>query len=745
MRSSLEARVTWGRERRRRIAFGSLAKHHKARRRFRSRISTALRSPTRPRAAELVRRWLAVLVVITAAAPACVNIDVQGDPQLADIGFSGPSFEPSAAASGDKPQSKLWFNDGSWWSVIYMAEVQAIVLAELDSGSQQWRATPNVVDERVDARADVLWDGSQLHVMSAGGDPGRPEAGARYQRFSYDPSAREYELLDGFPVAVNSHGSETIVIAKDSRDAMWMTYTHNRTVWVSTSSVDGKSWVRPFALPVDAAARLSSDDIATVLSFNDRRRGPSVGVFFSDQVTGTYTFAMRTDGSPPDEWRADTVLQGDGLADDHLNFKAAEIDGESWIVGAVKTSLNSPQDPLTMILVRDPNGDWTSTTFGRVIDQHTRPIVLIDGEHRQIHVFASSPCCSGGLIYHKSTSLDSPQFDVGLGEVFIALQGASSLNNPTSAKHPVNGETGMLVLAADVDTGIYAHNYGSLRSEDIALDTLIPVRPRAVTTSSEVSVRFVSTSVTARFQCRVDGQPYELCRSPLTLDGSAIGPHEFWVRSVDNQHPDVIDTTPARVTWRRVERLFLDDFEAGLGGWDVTTSETSAATVISDPSGERGSVAAFASDGTARNAVHATKAFEPKRQVVVNVGVRVDEGATDGAHVRLLTITDEAARPVLYLYRQSGTRDDGRIWIRAGELRWRSSAVLELGTWADLSVEVMIEPSGRAIVDVWRNDEKIVTALAVNLETPVVSGLQIGYPTAGQRYQMLVDDVEVLS
>ena len=95
MRSSLEARVAWGRERRCRIEFGSLAKHHKARRRFRSRISTALRSPTRPRVAELVRRWLAVLVVITAAAPACVNIDVQGDPQLADIGFSGPSFEPS--------------------------------------------------------------------------------------------------------------------------------------------------------------------------------------------------------------------------------------------------------------------------------------------------------------------------------------------------------------------------------------------------------------------------------------------------------------------------------------------------------------------------------------------------------------------------------------------------------------------------------------------------------------------------
>src|SRR3954468_19338390 len=37
----------------------------------------------------------------------------------ADVGSPGPSIAGSSAPTGEKPQSKLWFNDGRWWAILY--------------------------------------------------------------------------------------------------------------------------------------------------------------------------------------------------------------------------------------------------------------------------------------------------------------------------------------------------------------------------------------------------------------------------------------------------------------------------------------------------------------------------------------------------------------------------------------------------------------------------------------------------
>ena len=70
-------------------------------------------------------------------------------------------------------------------------------------------------------------------------------------------------------------------------------------------------------------------------------------------------------------------------------------------------------------------------------------------------MFATAPVW-GGTIYYKSTSMDSPSFAPGLGTPFVTWSGAT-LNNATSMKDPVNGTTGLVVLACDTAAHTYYH------------------------------------------------------------------------------------------------------------------------------------------------------------------------------------------------------------------------------------------------------------------------------------------------
>jgi hypothetical protein len=73
--------------------------------------------------------------------------------------FRDFSYGSSASApTGEKPQSKLWFNDGSWWESSG-ASPQDLRHLPVNWSTDAWTDTGVGVDpER--SRADALWDGS---------------------------------------------------------------------------------------------------------------------------------------------------------------------------------------------------------------------------------------------------------------------------------------------------------------------------------------------------------------------------------------------------------------------------------------------------------------------------------------------------------------------------------------------------------------------------------------------------------
>jgi PKD repeat protein len=387
-----------------------------------------------------------------------------------NIGYpDGSTSGAGAAATGEKPESKLWWNDGFWWASMFDAASQTHHIFRLDRASETWVDTGRQLDNRPKSRSDVLWDGSHLYVAShvfasssSAATSGNP---ARLYRFSYDPATRGYSLDSGFPVQINNYSTETLTIDKDSTGTLWATWAQGSSIYVNSTTGGDAVWGTPFVLPTSGATGLDADDISAVAAFG----GNQVGVMWSNQVASAMYFAVHTDGTARTAWGTSrTAVQGPNNADDHINLKQLQGDPSGRVFAAVKTSLDdagaTSSAPQILVLARNPTtGDWSSFPFGRISDCHTRPVLMLDSEHQVLHVFATAPDSgcpfsgSAGTIFEKTSPMNSISFPLGRGTPVLRDVASPNLNNVTSSKQNVTSATGLVVLASNDITKRYWH------------------------------------------------------------------------------------------------------------------------------------------------------------------------------------------------------------------------------------------------------------------------------------------------
>ncbi len=378
---------------------------------------------------------------------------------LTGVGFGlERSYKPDVRCpqgpTASKTQSKLWFNDGAWWGILFDGSSEEYRIYRYDRAQATWSDTGTTVDERNASRTDVLWEDGHLYVVSAGTEADLEGHDARFSRYSYDPSAERYSLDEGFPVKVAEGGTEAITVARDTTGKLWTTYTQTlseetRRVYVShTVGGDDSRWVEPFVPPLEGTT-VGSDDVSGVVAF-----GSQVGLAWGNQNDESgksgYYFATHEDGAPDDEWRPDNPVAGPEWANDHLNLKA---DSEGRVYMTLKTRRDRIDRqlgaPYNMLWVRDQEGAWKSDAFGTVGDSHTRAQLLIDEEDRLLYMFASSPTCSGGKVYYKRTSLDDISFEEGKGDLFMRSSDGTPIGDATSTKQPIDSRTGGMVVASN--------------------------------------------------------------------------------------------------------------------------------------------------------------------------------------------------------------------------------------------------------------------------------------------------------
>jgi hypothetical protein len=215
---------------------------------------------------------------------------------------------------------------------------------------------------------------------------------------------------------------------------------------------------------------VTSAEVSAVVAFG----GSRVGVMWSNHTTADdgMFFATHSDGAADLTWGpTERAFTGANTADDHINLKDLQTDPSGLIFAAVKTSFTRAGDPLIMLLARSATGTWSNYPIARVQDCPNRPIVVIDGQHRVLHVFYTAPSppnfgCNtdvrGGAIYEKTTSLDAISFSVGAGTPMIVDIGSPYVHNVTSTKQNVDSTTGIAILAVSRATSYYWHQYEAI-------------------------------------------------------------------------------------------------------------------------------------------------------------------------------------------------------------------------------------------------------------------------------------------
>ena len=497
--------------------------------------------PSRSSRAGLVLALVATLIAPLSALVSAAPVEV---------GYRDVSFAASgvSAPTGEKPQSKLWHNDGQWWGALFSLSSDAFNIYRLNWSTQTWSDTGVVIDTRNAVRLDALWDGAHLAVLVHGKE-GSSEP-ALLHRFSYNASTDTYTRDAGFPVQLVANGLEAGVIDRDTTGTLWFTYTRSNSVFVTHTAGSDLSWITPYVIPVSGANTLNVDDISSVVAYDGK-----IGVMWSNETEWAMHFAYHVDGAPDSAWTRNTAVQQPEYADDHLNLKSLQADAEGRLYAVTKTSLNAADAPLMLVLILDGNGNWQRRTFGTVANNHTRPLLLIDQENRQLYVFAASPCCSGGIIYYKQTSLDNVNFASGIGTPFIRSSSDTTINNIASTKQALDGSTNLVAIAGDDHSKVYLHNAFDLPGgggPDITPpETTITSGPSGNVGSTSATFTFTSSEAGSTFACSLDGAVASSCTSPQVYNGLALGSHTFSVRATDPAgNPD---ESPAQAAWTVVE------------------------------------------------------------------------------------------------------------------------------------------------------------------------------------------------
>jgi hypothetical protein len=415
----------------------------------------------------------------------------------ADFQFNSAASTPT----GEKPQSKLWYNDGRWWGDLVAADGLHYIYY-LDIPTQTWVKTSTVLDTRTKTKSDCLWDGTHLYVASGGGSisTGSDLDGVLF-RLSYNATTKTYSKDFG-PVTIRNGGAETLVLDKDTNGILWITYTQSNKVWVNRSTTSDSAWTPsaafnpPSAPGESSSATVDPDDISSLVAYDGK-----IGVLWSRHNTSVVTdntaafyFSYRADSAAYSvaSWQTKNIYSGPNYSDDHINIKSLQAAGKE-VYAVVKTSIRgtSTTTPQILLLGRKADGTWIQPAMiSSSAETLTRPVLLIDTEHRTFHVFMSTE--GGGNVYHKSSSMDTIAFPSDYGSVFIqAGSGLTKINDSTSTKQTVNSATGIALLASDDSVKWYAHNYMALgtTSPRVVFDNILTGGQAGLPLSTQPIVR----------------------------------------------------------------------------------------------------------------------------------------------------------------------------------------------------------------------------------------------------------------
>ncbi len=348
--------------------------------------------------------------------------------------------------TADKPQSKVWYHDGKYWTVLTNG-----------SGAHVWRLDGNKwvdvlkISESIYGKADCKVVGNVTHILLFSGEI------SHLISVEYVPESKTYKLWTEREVKSMvklSMEAETATLDVDSKGRMWVAYDNNKSINVRWSDEPYTVWSEP--IPV--AADINTDDIGAIVALKGK-----IGVLWSNQNTDRFGFKTHKDGDNPLIWSDDEVPAsksavniGKGMADDHINMTVAQ-DGTLYC--AVKTEYETAGYPKLGLLVRRPSGVWDKI-YTVTEDEGTRPVVLLNEPMGKLRVVYTTSETGGDIVFKESAVSK-----IAFCDSDTLMKG--SYNYVTSMKQTHSSD--IVILASST-----THAVGVFATDNLALGKYVP-------------------------------------------------------------------------------------------------------------------------------------------------------------------------------------------------------------------------------------------------------------------------------
>ena len=615
------------------------------------------------------------------------------------VGYRDFAYNGAAAsrATSLPEQSKLWFNDGSWWGGLFRSSGSGTAGSHFDifkfnAATQAWTNTTRIVDSRDHTHADYLWDNvaKKLYVVStksacvSSPAPPAPPCNdeVRVLRFSYNAAAplpiNLYTLDAGFPVKLAGGnfptaggGANAVTIAKDTKGELYVVWTRDDVsasgknvdvYWAHSNSdadvgttTDESSWT--LKAPFGPTGVLNQDNTAAVVAF-----GTKVGIYWTNQLaTGDSFgyFSVHADGTSDATWTTETVTSGVNAIDDQVNLKAAS-DGSVYAV--LKTSLSAGASDRVRLFKRDTGGTWSAShTVNTVSNGNTRAQLVLDEAQSLVYVLSSSGSTTDGTIYIKTAPLSTLTFPAGKGATFIKSATDVAIDDVSVTKDRVSQSTGLLAEASDHITFQFFHNFQTLADAD----TTPPVN---FTASINGGAAFsASRNVTLTVPATDAGSGVALVRlsNSFSVDGNNV------LNGPDATSLSWAPTVPWTLSAGDGSKAVYLQWADGKGNWTAPTG----ATISLDTTGPTGAVS-INSGAALTSTTNVTLDVSATDAGVGSISqIRIANAASVDAN-GLLNDASAVTRP--YAAAQSWTLASGGDGTRSVYAQWQDS----LGNWS---------------------------------------------------------------
>jgi len=354
-----------------------------------------------------------------------------------------PLASTTTATLKKSNQSKVFYHDGSWWTLAFHEAQGAWYLWKYNGSS--WSRT-NKLELSSAYYPDVVLNAANNKLFIFSSHHAKP----KFRRYSY--AAGSWNLDAGFPQKnftdfVNADQSNPVSLIQAKNGDLWLFRIDSSRLQAKRSTTNGSSWNPVVTIKSGLNHAKGTSDAVAFTGVG----GDYVGVGYAESGNGTarFGFLLHRDGDAESVWTDESVNVAPLGTESAQNNLCMAVDGNNHVYLFVRSANGDADDPRNALYKRAPNGSWSAFVVNSVASgvAWQTPALTIDGENGRLYLFGRN--LSSNIIEYKTALLGQEHLLASAAIETALANGADVFGDATVPAGLLNATTDLLITAGN--------------------------------------------------------------------------------------------------------------------------------------------------------------------------------------------------------------------------------------------------------------------------------------------------------